>query len=362
MSTSSPAVATENERWTAVEARDVAADGTFLYGVVSTGVFCRPSCPSRRPRRENVRFFETAAQAESSGLRACKRCQPTGLGIAARRAELVASACRIIDYAEEPPDLVTLAAAVGVSRFHLHRTFKEETGITPKAYADAHRAARVRDGLGDGRPVIEAIYDAGFASNGRFYATSNERLGMTPTQFRDGAADVEVRFAVGQCSLGAILVAVSARGVCAIELGDDPEALVRRLQDRFHAAHLVGDDTEFAALMARVVGLVEDPAGPNEPLPLDVRGTAFQERVWQALRQVPVGSTVSYAQVAATIGSPRSVRAVAGACAANHLAVAIPCHRVVRTDGSLSGYRWGVERKAALLEREAAVAASGSRG
>lgn len=354
-------MATENQQWAAVEDRDVTADGTFLYGVVTTGVFCRPSCPSRRPRRENVRFFDTAAEAESSGLRACKRCQPTGLGIAARRAELVASACRIIDGAEEPPDLMALAEEVGISRFHLHRIFKEETGVTPKAYADANRAARVRDGLGDGKPVTETIFDAGFASNGRFYASSNERLGMTPTQFRSGAADVEVRFAVGECSLGAILVAVSARGVCAIEFGDDPDALVRRLQDRFHAAHLVGDDIEFAALMARVVGLVEDPAGPNEPLPLDVRGTAFQERVWQALRQVPVGSTMSYTEVAAMIGSPRSVRAVAGACAANHLAVAIPCHRVVRTDGSLSGYRWGVERKTALLERERAIAVSGTR-
>ncbi|MEJ7846217.1 MAG: bifunctional DNA-binding transcriptional regulator/O6-methylguanine-DNA methyltransferase Ada [Acidimicrobiales bacterium] len=351
----------DEARWAAVEARDAAADGTFLYGVVTTGVFCRPSCPSRLPRQKNVRFFATAAEAERSGLRACKRCQPTGQGIAARRAELVASACRIIDGAEVQPDLAALAAEVGVSRFHLHRVFKEATGITPKAYADASRAGRVRRSLGEGGPVAEAIYDAGFSSNGRFYESSNERLGMTPTQFRDGAADVEVRFAVGQCSLGAILVAVSVRGVCAIELGDDPDGLVRQLQDRFHAAHLVGDDAEFAALMARAVALVEDPAGAGEPLPLDVRGTAFQERVWQALRQVPPGSTVSYAEVATAIGSPRSVRAVAGACAANHLAVAIPCHRVVRTDGELSGYRWGVERKAALLEREGATAGAARR-
>lgn len=311
--------------------------------------------PGRRPNRENIRFFDTAAQAEQSGLRACKRCQPTGQGIVASRVEMVASACRIIDRAEEPPGLATLAAEVGVSRFHLHRVFKEETGITPKAYADASRAGRVREGLRDGGPVSEAIYGAGFASIGRFYASSNERLGMTPTQFRDGATDVEMRFAVGQCSLGAVLVAVSVRGVCAIEFGDDPDLLVRQLQDRFHAAHLVGDDADFASLMARVVALVEDPARRDAPLPLDVRGTAFQERVWQALRQVPAGSTVSYAQLATMIGSPRSVRAVASACAANHLAVAIPCHRVVRTDGDLSGYRWGVERKAALLEREGAA-------
>ncbi|MGH9164193.1 MAG: bifunctional DNA-binding transcriptional regulator/O6-methylguanine-DNA methyltransferase Ada [Acidimicrobiales bacterium] len=343
----------ENDRrWAAVEGRDAAVDGSFVYGVLTTGVFCRPSCPSRRPRRENVRFFETAAQAEASGLRPCKRCRPTGQGIQARRAELVAAACRIIDGAEEAPALAALAAEVGVGRFHLHRVFKEETGITPKAYADAARAARVRRRLRDGGPVTGAIYGAGFASNGPFYASSNERLGMTPSQFRDGAAEVEVRFAVGQCSLGAILVAVSPRGVCAIEFGDDADLLVRQLQDRFHAAHLVGDDDEFAAVMARAVALVEDPGGDREALPLDVRGTAFQERVWQALRRVPPGSTVSYAQVAAMIGAPRSVRAVAGACAANHLAVAIPCHRVVRTDGDLSGYRWGVERKATLLERE----------
>lgn len=348
-------------RWAAVRGRDAEADGTFFYGVVTTGVFCRPSCPSRVPQRGNVRFFATAAEAERSGLRACKRCQPTGQGIAARRVELVASACRIIDEAEVPPGLVALAAEVGVSRFHLHRVFKEETGITPKAYGDASRASRVRRSLAEGGPVTDAIYDAGFASNGRFYASSNERLGMSPSQFRDGAVDVEVRFAVGQCSLGAILVAVSARGVCAIEFGDDPDVLVRQLQDRFHAAHLVGDDAEFAALMARVVALVEDPAARGEPLPLDVQGTAFQERVWQVLCQVPPGATVSYAEVAARVGSPRSVRAVAGACAANHLAVAIPCHRVVRTDGGLSGYRWGVERKAALLQREGAAVAGGRR-
>ncbi len=341
----------DDGRWAAVEGRDVAADGSFVYGVVTTGIFCRPSCPARRPRRGSVRFFDTAAQAEQAGLRPCRRCEPTGPGARARRAELVARACRIIEDAEQRPDLATLAAEIGVSRFHLHRMFKAETGITPRMYGDAHRAERARRGLRDRLPVTDAIYAAGFASSGRFYASSSERLGMTPTQFRDGAPDVEVRFAVGQCSLGAVLVAASERGVCAIEFGDEPDALVRQLQDRFHAARLVGDDHGFSALMARVVALVEGPAASDQ-LPLDVRGTVFQERVWQALRQVPAGSTVSYAELAARIDAPGSARAVARACAANHLAVAIPCHRVVRTDGGLSGYRWGVERKAALLERE----------
>ncbi len=352
----SAVVVAEDERWAAVEARDERADGAFLYGVTTTLVFCRPSCPARRPSRANVRFFETAAQAERAGLRPCKRCEPTGPGRRARRAALVAQACRIVDDAETALDLATLARQVGVSRFHLHRLFKEETGITPKAYGDARRAGRVRGALLDSPSVTESVYAAGFASAGRFYASSNERLGMTPGRFRQGAPDTEVRFAVGQCSLGAILVAASALGVCAIELADDPEPLVRGLQERFHAARLVGDDAEFAALVARVVGLVEDPAAGDDDLPLDVRGTAFQERVWQALRTVRPGSTVSYAALAAAVGAPGAARAVAGACAANTLAVAIPCHRVVRTNGDLSGYRWGVERKATLLERETGAA------
>ncbi|MCU1346859.1 MAG: 6-O-methylguanine methyltransferase [Acidimicrobiia bacterium] len=342
---------TTEQWWAAVIDRDQSADGSFLYGVMTTGVYCRPSCPSRRPLRANVRFFADAPEAELAGLRPCQRCDPRGLSPAARRAELVQRACRFVDEASELPDLETLAAAVGLSRFYFHRVFKAETGITPKAYVDARRAERVRSGLGAGGAVTEAIYDAGFESNGRFYASSNDRLGMTPSQFRAGAPDLEVHFAVAQCSLGSILVAVTARGVCAIELGDDPDVLVRRLQDRFSAACLLGGDAEIEALVAQVVGLVEDPRTGKE-LPLDVRGTAFQERVWQELRRVPPGSTVTYSQVAKRIGSPAAVRAVAGACAANQLAVAIPCHRVVRTDGSLSGYRWGVERKQTLLERE----------
>jgi AraC family transcriptional regulator of adaptative response/methylated-DNA-[protein]-cysteine methyltransferase len=267
------------------------------------------------------------------------------------RADLVTRACRLIESAATPPTLASLADAVGTSPHQLHRAFKAVVGVTPKAYASATRAARARARLVGGASVTDALYDAGFSSSGRFYEDAPARLGMTPTQYRAGGADAEVRFAVGQCSLGAILVAATDRGISAIQLGDDPDALVRSFQDRFHAAELVGGDEAFDALVARAVGLIERPSTPVD-LPLDVQGTAFQERVWQALRAIPAGETRTYAEVAAAIGSPSSVRAVAGACGANRVAVAIPCHRVVRTDGSLSGYRWGVERKAALLERE----------
>jgi AraC family transcriptional regulator of adaptative response/methylated-DNA-[protein]-cysteine methyltransferase len=273
------------------------------------------------------------------------------------RLALVTRVCRMIEGAEAPPRLGDLAEEVGLSPHHLHRVFKAVTGVTPKAYAVATRAARARDGLEAGARVTDALYDAGFASTGRFYEDAPGRLGMTPTQYRAGGSDVTVQFAVGACSLGAILVAATDRGVCAIELGDDPDVLVRALQDRFHAADLVGGDQGFEAVVARAVALVEHPELPGvaADLPLDVRGTAFQERVWQALRAIPAGETRTYAEIARAIGAPSSVRAVAGACGANHVAVAIPCHRVVRSDGSLSGYRWGVERKAALLAREAAV-------
>jgi AraC family transcriptional regulator of adaptative response/methylated-DNA-[protein]-cysteine methyltransferase len=345
---------TDDQQWQAVSSRDRSSDGTFFYGVVTTGVYCRPSCASRLPNRENVRFFETAAAAEATGLRACKRCDPTGPGDVERRARLVAQACRTIEASTEPVDLDALAAEAGMSRFHFHRVFKGVTGLTPKGYAQAHRAERARDALGQQATVTDAIYAAGFGSNGRFYASSNERLGMTPSEFREGGAGVDVRFAVGQCSLGAILVAATDKGVCAIEFDDDPGALLERFQDRFHGARLVGDDPTFDELVAQVVGLVEQP-GLGTDLPLDVRGTAFQERVWRALRDVPAGETTTYAEIARRIGAPTSFRAVAQACGANRLAVAIPCHRVIRTDGGLSGYRWGIERKQALLERERAL-------
>ncbi len=352
-STIAPTFETDDARWTAVQARDRAADGRFYYSVRSTGVYCRPSCGARPALRANVAFHASAAEAELAGFRPCLRCRPDGPPLAERRAALVAAVCRLIDTADEEPDLATLAEASGISRFHLHRVFKAQTGITPKAYAAARRKERVRAGLALQPSVTEAIYAAGYNSSGRFYATSRESLGMTPTAFRRGGSGATIRFAIAQCSLGAILVASTDVGICAILMGDDPDALARDLQDRFPKAELVGAERDYEAVVARVIGLVEAPETGLD-LPLDVRGTAFQQRVWQALRAIPAGRTVSYAELAALVGIRDGARAVAGACAANAIAVAIPCHRVVRNDGALSGYRWGVERKQALLEREGA--------
>lgn len=280
------------------------------------------------------------------------------VSIASNSADAVRQACRLIEQAENLPKLEDLARAVGMSPFHFHRRFKALTGLTPKAYGVAHRAKALREALADpDTSVTQAIYEAGYSSDSRFYETSNQTLGMTPTAYKNGGARTEIRFAVGQCSLGAILVATSPKGVCAILLGDEPDELARALQDQFPKATLIGGDAAFEDTVATVVGFVEAP-DLGLDLPLDIRGTAFQQRVWQALRKIPSGATASYAEIAERIGSPKAVRAVAGACAANTLAVAIPCHRVVRTDGSLSGYRWGVERKRALLSKEAQVAAN----
>ncbi|AMO99056.1 methylated-DNA-[]-cysteine S-methyltransferase family protein [Collimonas arenae] len=342
--------AQSDPRWAMVQARDPAADKLFVYAVKTTGVYCRPSSPTRLPRPENVEFFDTPAAAEAAGYRASKRAADQ-TSIAAQHATLVAKACRHIESAEELPSLEMLAAEAGLSLYHFHRVFKAVAGLTPKGYADAHRAKKIRAGLDRNHSVTEAIYDAGFNSNSRFYEASGKVLGMTPSDYRAGGANTEIRFAIGECSLGAILVAQSERGVCAILLGEDPDKLAHDLQDKFPRASLIGGDRHFEQLVAQVVGFIEAPALGLD-LPLDVRGTAFQERVWQALREIPIGSTASYAEIAARIGAPKAVRAVAQACGANSLAVAIPCHRVVRSDGALSGYRWGVERKRALLERE----------
>ena len=338
-------------RWAAILARDPSADGLFVYGVKTTGVYCRPSSASRLPRPENIEFFDTPAQAEAAGYRASKRAAADRTQVAAHHAQLVANACRHIEQAESPPSLEALSAQAGLSPFHFHRVFKAVTGLTPKGYVSAHRSRKVRDGLKGQHSVTDALYDAGFNSNSRFYESANQVLGMTPSDYRAGGTNNEILFAVGQCSLGAILVAQSLRGVCAILLGDDPDTLVRDLQDQFPRANLVGADPSFERVIAQVVGFIEAPALGLD-LPLDLRGTAFQERVWQALRDIPLGSTASYGQIAERIGAPKSFRAVAQACGANSLAVAIPCHRVVRSNGDLSGYRWGVERKRQLLERE----------
>lgn len=339
-------------RWADVVARNAAADGRFVYSVRTTGVYCRPSCSARTARPENVRFHASSAEAERAGFRPCKRCSPDSRSPAEAHAALVTELCRWIERSDASPSLETLAARAGMSRYHLHRVFKAETGVTPKAYADAQRAKRMRAALDTTRTVTEAIYDAGFGSNGRFYANADKELGMTPSAYRAGGSKTQIRFAVGECDLGAILVAASSRGICAIAMSDDPDALVRDLQNRFPRATLVGGDAAFERTVAEVVGFVQAPK-LGFHLPIDVRGTAFQRRVWDALRTIPAGAKTTYTDLAKRVGAPKAVRAVARACAANPIAVAIPCHRVVRIDGSISGYRWGVERKRALLEREA---------
>jgi AraC family transcriptional regulator, regulatory protein of adaptative response / methylated-DNA-[protein]-cysteine methyltransferase len=344
------AATTESDpRWAAVVARDPQAK--FFYSVKTTGVYCRSSCAARLARPENVQFHLTCKDAEKAGFRPCKRCKPDQAS-PVEHLQKISSACRLIENSETPPSLKLLAQHVGLSTYHFHRVFKAATGLTPKGYAAAHRASLVRKSLNKSDTVTDAIYDAGYNSNSRFYETSNQVLGMTPSNYRAGGAQTDIRFAVGECSLGSILVAQSERGICAIFLGDDPDALVRELQDQFPNANLIGGDAGFEQLVAKVVGFVEAPERGLD-LPLDVRGTAFQQRVWQSLGKIPAGSTASYTDVAKLIGSPRSVRAVAQACGANKLAVVIPCHRVVRNDGALSGYRWGVERKRALLKKEA---------
>jgi AraC family transcriptional regulator of adaptative response/methylated-DNA-[protein]-cysteine methyltransferase len=344
---------TQDPRWQKLVERDPAADGSFFYSVKSTGVYCRPSCPARLAKPENVQFHASCRDAEQAGFRPCKRCRPDQLGARARQIAKVEAACRLIESAEEMPGLAALAEAAGLSPFHFHRIFKAVTGVTPKAYAREKRNGKVRDRLQEGGSVTAAIYDAGFNSSAPFYQGSGDTLGMTPSQYRAGGEGASIRFAIADCRLGVVLAACSDKGVCAILLGDDAEALLRDLQDRFPNATLIGGDKEFDAVTAKVVAMVDHP-GQGLDLPLDIRGTAFQQNVWRALRAIPKGSTRSYAEIAESLGMPKAARAVAAACAANSLAIAIPCHRVVRTDGALSGYRWGIERKRRLLAMEAA--------
>jgi AraC family transcriptional regulator, regulatory protein of adaptative response / methylated-DNA-[protein]-cysteine methyltransferase len=345
--------ASEATRRAAVRRRDPAADGHFYYSVLTTGVYCRPSCAARPARPENIGFHTTRADAEKAGFRPCKRCRPDLAPKSEREAALIAQSCRAIEAAEEAPALAELAAQVGMSPHHFHRTFKRIAGVTPKAYADAHRQRLVQDSLRAGSGVTEAIYAAGYNSSGRFYAAAPEMLGMTPTAYRSGGAGEAVRYAVGRCTLGRVLVAATERGVCAIFLGDEPAPLVTALQERFPKARLTKPEPEFAQWVDEVVRFVDDPArSQGFGLPLDIRGTAFQRKVWEALRQIPAGATTTYSDLAARLGQPKAVRAVGSACGANPLAVVIPCHRAVAMNGGLAGYRWGLERKRRLLARE----------
>jgi AraC family transcriptional regulator of adaptative response/methylated-DNA-[protein]-cysteine methyltransferase len=354
-SSSAPEDALQDPRWKAVLTREPSADASFVYGVRTTGVYCRPGSYSRLPKPENVEFFDSPEAAEAAGYRPSRRAAGDRGSLAARHAQMVAQACRRIESADPAPSLKALAEEAGMGAHHFHRVFVKLTGLTPKAYARAKRAQRMREQLASNADSITAsIYEAGFGSDSSFYQSSDQVLGMRPGDYRAGGANTTIRFALGQCSLGAILVARSDRGICAISLGDDPEALLRELQDQFPQAELIGGDEAFEQLVARVVGFVEAP-GIGLDLPLDLRGTVFQERVWQALRDLPAGTTVSYTELAQRLGMPKAVRAVASACAANRVAVAIPCHRVLRSDGQLSGYRWGVSRKRELLLRERAA-------
>jgi AraC family transcriptional regulator of adaptative response/methylated-DNA-[protein]-cysteine methyltransferase len=340
-------------RWEAVRRRDPAADGCFLYSVATTGVYCRPSCAARPARPENVAFHQTAAEAERAGFRPCKRCRPDLASRADRDAAMIAQACRTLDSADDPVPLAALAARAGLSPAWFHRTFRRITGVTPKAYADARRQRRVQDQLSAGSAVTQTIYDAGFNSSGRFYEAAPGMLGMTPGAYRAGGRGETIRYAVGQSSLGCVLVAATDRGIAAITLGDDAAPLVADLRRRFPEAELREADAGFTSWVEAVVHIVDEPSeAARLSLPLDIRGTAFQRRVWEVLRSIPAGDTLSYSQVASRLGRPAAVRAVAGACAANPLAVAIPCHRVTAADGRLAGYRWGVARKQRLLATE----------
>jgi AraC family transcriptional regulator of adaptative response/methylated-DNA-[protein]-cysteine methyltransferase len=352
------------DRYAAVVARDQGADGSFFYGVRTTGVVCRPSCASRTPKRENVSFHDTVADAIAAGFRPCKRCHPESLDAGTPQAQLhadvVTAVCREIDRTVHDgtaaPTLAQLSERTGFSPFHLQRLFKRATGTTPREYATAARAQRMQTALERSRSVSEAMHTAGYSSSSRLYEQSTQRMGMTPSQSKRGGGGETIRFAVGETSLGTILVAATTKGICAIQLGDDPDALVRALDERFPNATLVGDDASFAQTVARVVALVESPTTTLD-LPLDIRGTAFQQRVWRALTTIAAGTTWTYTELAAVIGQPRAVRAVASACAANEIAIAIPCHRVVRASGELAGYRWGIDRKSMLLTRERATIA-----
>ncbi len=346
-------------RWSAVIKRDASMEGQFVFAVRTTGVFCRPGCPAKTPRRENVEFYDAPARAIQAGYRPCKRCNPAGVSPRQCQLEVIAKACESIEADETMPTLARLASDAGMSPYHFHRTFKSITGLTPGQYARSHRAARIREKLPTSPSVTQIIYETGYQSSGRFYASTDITIGMNPSAYRNSGRGERIRFAIAHTSLGLLAIASTDKGVCSIGFGEDPGALLAHVhvhvhvhvQEQFDRAVIVGVDPAFEEIVAGVVHMVERPAGSPE-LPLDLRGTEFQHCVWNALRKIPAGTTLTYSELATLIDAPSSVRAVARACATNPVAPAVPCHRVVRKNGDLAGYRWGQERKRELLDRE----------
>jgi AraC family transcriptional regulator of adaptative response/methylated-DNA-[protein]-cysteine methyltransferase len=346
-----PALAMDEEAcWEAWLARDRSFDGQFVVAVTSTGIYCRPSCPARRPRRDRVKFFEGPAMAEAAGFRACRRCHPNGEP-ADPKAPLVAEICRYLDAQTTPPTLEELGAQFGFSPFYLQRIFKRMMGMSPHDYLAAQRVERFKDSVKEGNKVSEAIYDAGFGSSSRLYEQATAELGMTPGAYRRGGQGMQIGYRLVDCSLGRLLVAATELGVCFVSLGDDAAVLERALHNEYPAAQIMPADEGFGEWLVAIIEQIEQGV-PARDLPLDVQGTALQRQVWAALREIPPGTTTSYSELARSLGRPTAVRAVAQACARNPVAVVVPCHRVTGSDGSLRGYRWGVERKQALIERE----------
>jgi len=348
---------TDTQRWQAVVAREHSADGQFIYAVKTTGIYCRPICAARLPKREHVEFFVNGAAAAAAGYRPCKRCKPEQIAVAQQQTKMIEKICRLLEQSEATLTLDVLAQHAQMSRFHFQRTFKKIIGVTPKQYQQALRAQCVQIALHEAPSVTDAMYAAGFNSSGHFYQGSDAMLGMTPTTFRAGGAAVDIQFGTATCALGMVLIAATSKGVCCIELGDNANTLIELLQRRYPRANFSPMTAQTAQWLQQLIRWIEQPQSALQ-LPLDIQGTAFQRQVWEALRAIPLGTTASYTEIAARIGKPKAVRAVATACANNQLALIIPCHRVIRGNGELAGYRWGIERKRELLRREQSLRAA----